>query len=372
MHEPYRLPIELCELIIDSIRSWSTRYRVIQNENRDLASCALVCRDWRIRAQKTLWSTVFIGRRERISTLATALPDTPAHIISLISSVYVNLSDDRVPHVFFDLPLPSLRVLTMDSVAWTGHPIVLRNRLGLPFFETITELRLQGCKFNSVRGLFNIIWRCQGLQKLGVLKSMFNREQYGAMELELHNQQREHRSSCSQLLSLHLSGHPFDSEYPPLGPISGPKVTAVHLEYDDLACVADLLRLHLALPSLHSLTISGTLVNATYFVSNSGTALIPALIRFLSRLAPTPAATNASPALRLTLRVKNSEEAEERTLDALCGLDPIRGSVPGLARLEVHMGYLPPDRLGWWSDQIATRLPGTRDVLHVSCRSCEE
>ena len=70
-----RLPVEVCENVIDMLYSVVLRDQV--EHTRALHSCALVCRAWRIRSQRNLFYSVVLHGAEAVRRLASVLDDGP-------------------------------------------------------------------------------------------------------------------------------------------------------------------------------------------------------------------------------------------------------------------------------------------------------
>ena len=76
-----RLPIEVCEYIIDAV--FDDRYRLAPVSLDTLSSCALVCQAWRPRAQRVLFGYVILRDREglyRFSELLDTSPELASYV----------------------------------------------------------------------------------------------------------------------------------------------------------------------------------------------------------------------------------------------------------------------------------------------------
>ncbi|KAK7694690.1 hypothetical protein QCA50_001878 [Cerrena zonata] len=97
-HPPI-LPTEVCEIIIDSVANIFD-----QNQRKDLAVCARVCRTWVARAQMHLFSLVYLSRS--LDNLRHALQQKP-FLLRFIKTIWVvtvdpdidmNLTTLLIPH----------------------------------------------------------------------------------------------------------------------------------------------------------------------------------------------------------------------------------------------------------------------------------
>ena len=79
-----RLPIEVCENIIDMLYSQGLDDQV--EHSRALHSCALVCRAWRVRSQRNLFYSVVLHGTEAVRRLASVL-DNGHHLRDYIHEV---------------------------------------------------------------------------------------------------------------------------------------------------------------------------------------------------------------------------------------------------------------------------------------------
>ena len=91
-----RIPIEVCELVIDHVASGTG-----QETTATLQSCALVCRRWRSRSQYHLFHAVAIRNLHDVSSFATLLKGSP-NIAAYIKEVELVASVRYAPQFGYD------------------------------------------------------------------------------------------------------------------------------------------------------------------------------------------------------------------------------------------------------------------------------
>ncbi|KAI0638780.1 hypothetical protein C8Q77DRAFT_5504 [Trametes polyzona] len=359
-----RLPTELCEAIIDAIRPTCDDWFSYPEQSGPLLACSLTCRAWRPRAQLNLWKAVLLRHSERIlPQFVAAARGSPERLAPLVRTMCLRPFGEKVPlELLMGGPaLPNLRLLTMEEVTWVPFP-PRASRMRMPLLASVCDLRLSACSFHTVKDLLGVVWACASLADLVVLRCSFKREQFTEADAARLSTMRKRPGACEKLTRLKLFGHPFDHAHAPSGDVFGSAVTELDVVYSDFADSVSLSRILLSFTSLQALTVTGFLWDASTWMD--GPALIPALASFLP---------NQSALHILTLHIETSYESEERTLDAICGHEAanpadedhtsLRALLPALTRLEVRIAGIPASSGGWWSAQIAERLPSMRSVL---------
>lgn len=166
--ESCRVPIELCETIIDTlpIRTIASRrgdYYAGLQVQRTLRACALTCRAWRVRAQLVLWVSPHLESEHYLALFAAALRTGPKPLITnlwLHQSTFVR-SAELFMHTF-----PNLRNLTCSKADFDHGPPLSILRMRLPFFASVTVLRLVHCRFRSLRAMLDMVWAFPNLAVL--------------------------------------------------------------------------------------------------------------------------------------------------------------------------------------------------------------
>ena len=88
-----RIPVELCEHIIDTLYFDQVGHRVLGNINADLGRCALVCRAWRVRSQRRLFNYVVISNPVALEKLSAAL-EVGIHLRDYVHKITLVESSD--------------------------------------------------------------------------------------------------------------------------------------------------------------------------------------------------------------------------------------------------------------------------------------
>ena len=182
-----RLPIEVCENVIDMLYSVVLRDQV--EHTRALHSCALVCRAWRIRSQRNLFYSVVLHGAEAVRRLAAALDNGP-HLSDYVCEVILigrTLHTTTNPLSIFPISLhgklPRLERMFMHRVRsgedWCPTtsglgtakcleylPLHPRFPLLLSVFTTVTSLLISGITFLHFKDLAEMANTLPSLQEL--------------------------------------------------------------------------------------------------------------------------------------------------------------------------------------------------------------
>ena len=115
-----RLPVEVCENIIDSLCSGDNVREQVEN-SRILHQCALVCRAWRVRSQRILFYAVVLRdltALQRFSAVLDAAPHLGEFVYEVIlvgQSLHGTASPLSSLPILLAGKLPKLQELTMDN-----------------------------------------------------------------------------------------------------------------------------------------------------------------------------------------------------------------------------------------------------------------
>ncbi|KAI0638745.1 hypothetical protein C8Q77DRAFT_1077353 [Trametes polyzona] len=227
-----RLPIEVWERVL---RHVAFHVEVILGHDRrqfthgpcvlraaSLCQCALVCRAWRVCAQILLWEYPCFRRRVKSLPILqhAALQEATVHY-SQIVSLHLGVWDQYYPDwndLFFRVRLPNLRILFVANARkesnLNAHPAKLV-RMRLPFFATITQLRLHRCKYYTFRGLLDLIWACPKLEMLSMSGCWdFQANVCTPRTLALLDSACKNMNGCQKLKKLILDLHDVRLFYP--------------------------------------------------------------------------------------------------------------------------------------------------------------
>ncbi|KAI0770950.1 hypothetical protein BD413DRAFT_613478 [Trametes elegans] len=375
-----RLPVEVCEAVIDAIRPDFDNWFDFDTESHALWACALTCRAWRPRAQLVLWTSVFLQHHERIPPFVAVVQRSPARLAPCVRTLCVHpFSSGPVPLRLFAPALPALRVCAFEGVPCMAFP-PRAARMRMRAFAALVELRMSRCGFQCVGDLCDLVWACARLERLTVLDCTYAQPpeaRFSEADALRIAGMRRRPDACAKLARLKLFGHPFDHPAAPPGSVFGSAVTEFEMVYFDLASSISLGRTLSSFTALHTLSIVGFLLDADTWKTE------PALIHsVLSALPP------RAPLRTFVLHVETSYETDERTLDALCGREvheppdagataepsapTVRTLAPGLTRLEVSIAGVPMSSQPWWSAQVKERMPSTCGILTVAVTKIKE
>ena len=177
-------PIEVYENIMDMVLV--LRYKVLHVNT--LRSCALVCRAWRIRAQRNLVYSVILLERAELRGFSASLNKRPylwdhVHEISLQGRTYHSAADPLSVFPILLRKASRLRILRIQYIPEEIRSFpVLSDQFGveplgylalhprfplyLSAFKTITSLYFFDVTFHHINDLLGIVKALQGLRYL--------------------------------------------------------------------------------------------------------------------------------------------------------------------------------------------------------------
>ncbi|OJT05317.1 hypothetical protein TRAPUB_3866 [Trametes pubescens] len=170
--ESSRLPIELCEAVMNAFREyyvspWSGRLlvpRLDRPAQQALCACTLTCRAWSVRAQYLLWTFPILPNSLRLVHFNMAIRKSPNKaIIRGLMLASTNMAGELFMHSF-----PHLQHLLCFGIRFNRGPPLRLLRMRLPFFSTITTLALFDCTFESMRAMLDVVWACSNLTTLAI------------------------------------------------------------------------------------------------------------------------------------------------------------------------------------------------------------
>ena len=190
------IPTEVCESIIDMVYDWwaSTDERLVYI--RTLYSCALVCRDWRIRSQQTLFYSVRLSSSASFHRLSTIL-DSAQHLRDYVYHVeltgyhlhYTTSTFALFPVVFAE-QLPNLERIDVEHLGGTDEtwfprtpdPPKARSLPYIPlhsrfptFLSSFTSVSTLGLNYATFRSFTEFARMLHGLPNLEQLSCVFVR-----------------------------------------------------------------------------------------------------------------------------------------------------------------------------------------------------
>ncbi|KAI0350551.1 hypothetical protein OH77DRAFT_1065679 [Trametes cingulata] len=165
-----RVPIELCECIIDFCDDWQSRFDPARV--RDLLSCALTCQDWLPRSRLHLYRAVRIRTRKQLDCFVATLALHPfladfveELVVGRASGSSATSEEKYLPFAQHALlsRLRRLKRLNICYFHWQAHQ---------PRFHTlvaqypIVKLELIGGYFRTMADLFRVVWSFVDLRVL--------------------------------------------------------------------------------------------------------------------------------------------------------------------------------------------------------------
>ncbi|EIW65384.1 uncharacterized protein TRAVEDRAFT_42755 [Trametes versicolor FP-101664 SS1] len=201
--ESCRIPIELCESIMDAVSEHEALQFdwLVGLEWQDtLCACALTCRAWRARAQHLLWISPRLVDTRRVALITAALPTAPR---SLTTTLVLSRLDLSSTSELFMHSFPNLRQLSCHRVSFERGPPLQILRMRLPFFDSIPILHMRNCSFRSLRATLDVIWAFPNLSSLRLGMSEWTKLRHGAGNGHLSTI-CEHRRACRKLTHLAL------------------------------------------------------------------------------------------------------------------------------------------------------------------------
>lgn len=214
--ESCRIPIEVCEAIMDALAYWDTAWRDEQTNpplaifwlQHTLCACALTCRAWRVRAQLLLWNSPYPKNGPRLVLFIAAIRTAPNPLIT--SRLGLHNSTLASSAELFMHAFPNLRRLVCAEVRFDHGPPLSIFRMRLPFFASITSLQLVRCRFGSWRAMLDVVWAFPNLASLRVRLSHMDITLPAVGRHVDLSAIRGHLRACQKLIKIHLTLLQFD------------------------------------------------------------------------------------------------------------------------------------------------------------------
>ncbi|EPS95945.1 hypothetical protein FOMPIDRAFT_1087027, partial [Fomitopsis schrenkii] len=167
-----RLPVEICELVIDIVAAfvdgWDPHSDAPWRET--LAACALTCRVWYAHAQRHRLKVVNLRGRNDVTILCNLLRDVPRLKVSVQVASFGSYTGDRLPLPYLGmfitklaLQLPGLHSLAIYGASWTSSSVRVDDLQYLQMFRHLTRLRLYRVTFTNASQLARLVAALPGL-----------------------------------------------------------------------------------------------------------------------------------------------------------------------------------------------------------------
>ncbi|KAI0675963.1 hypothetical protein C8Q78DRAFT_359793 [Trametes maxima] len=196
----WRLPLEMCEAIIDAIPSSSDNATV--EEQRTLCVCALTCQAWRGRAQRVLLEHPQLNSRRAVLLFVASIRRTKYQLASLVRTLALEGLQLKSIYSLLVESFPGLSALHLYGTALEVHSKILRTRF--PFFAALSTLTLQHVRFNTPRALLNLVWACPNISVLKLLYPNTKGMSVSPASAALLVSTCAHLRVCRKLVSLRL------------------------------------------------------------------------------------------------------------------------------------------------------------------------
>lgn len=170
-----------------------------------LCACALTCRAWRVRAQYLLSTFPHIRDDARLANFTMAVQEFPITALTLgdYSPVSEHLDASKASELFMRSCVRVQHLRCIEVRFDRGSPLRLL-RMRLPFFASITTLRLWNCTFHSFRATMDVVWACSNLAMLEISDSELKERSPSAAVLWQMSAAVEHLRACQKLKKLYL------------------------------------------------------------------------------------------------------------------------------------------------------------------------
>ena len=229
---PSRLPIELCELIIDCVRDpqalpWWARLQLVfqirwhaksptdleQAHLHTLRACALTCSSWLPRARANLFHTVVFEDQEDVDRFVCSIAENH-RLADFVRELVVDFAGGYVPFAQGTLVKTLRRVRTvvfplLGVSTWHYPP---RHQLlvaQLPLTELVFDV--YASDYRMVVYAFSVVWSARALERLTI---MFSGHPPAFTEAQVRRiGVLRRRWSCGQLMTLAASVRERSEQY---------------------------------------------------------------------------------------------------------------------------------------------------------------
>ncbi|KAI0642038.1 hypothetical protein C8Q79DRAFT_269135 [Trametes meyenii] len=216
--ESCRLPIELCEAIMDAIPS-SDEY-ITPDEYDTLVACRETCLSWSVRAKAILDTHWCLKSPQSVGLFVSALRSSAQVASRMESIVHLELDWGQYsgpPYLsqsmdLFMTSLPSsISSLIFFSVVVDLSPRVLRMRL--PFFSRLTVVQFFSVTFDTLGIMLDFIWACPNLESLTLELYWYGGTPPTRESVVRFQNAREYRHGCQKLRQLRIC-HAYGFHHP--------------------------------------------------------------------------------------------------------------------------------------------------------------
>lgn len=155
--------------VLSSFSTWKSQ--------QALCACTLTCRAWRMRAQHLLSTFPHIFNDTRLARFTVTVQKSPNITITglTLGDFYRHsrhLDASKASWLFMH-PYLRLQHLRCVNVVFDRGPPLRIFGMRVPFFASITTLRLWYCTFQSLRAMLAVVWACPNLAVLIIRDNSF-------------------------------------------------------------------------------------------------------------------------------------------------------------------------------------------------------
>ncbi|KAI0668786.1 hypothetical protein C8Q78DRAFT_247583 [Trametes maxima] len=174
------LPIEIWEYVMEIVSDIALSLdffnpehsglnrRLLELRQSTLYACMLSCRAWKIRARALLWAHPNVSGQLSASLISSPVRHGHQNWTSYIMTMRMqgqDLGSTRMGDLLI-IPIPQMRALAMVGVRFSLGSRLLR--MPLPFFGSLTRMRLEDCWFDTIRAMLDVVWACTNLSGLAI------------------------------------------------------------------------------------------------------------------------------------------------------------------------------------------------------------
>lgn len=179
-------------------------YEETVHGQRALCACALTCRAWRVRAQYLLSTFPHIRNVARLARFTMAVQESSITGLTLGGE---EMFDPSKASELFMRSCVGLQHLWCIYVRLDLGPPLRLLRMRLPFFASISTLRLWRCTFQTFKAMMDVVWACPNLATLVIRHTQFDVRPSSAAGIRQMSAAVEHLRACQKLTRLYLDIH---------------------------------------------------------------------------------------------------------------------------------------------------------------------
>lgn len=170
--ENSRLPIDVCEEVVDMIKTDIADYDIfnkrLRRPYRTLLACALACKKWQSRSQYNIFRSVVFNDTKQVDLLIRTLRDNPglASVVTEIRTPWDFEYPVYIPLGRLSNLVPMCRNLNLDLGRAYPAKYILNSVTS--FSRTVSTMNLQFCS-HSFSTIFHFLWSFPELRYLRLL-----------------------------------------------------------------------------------------------------------------------------------------------------------------------------------------------------------